>query len=595
MIQVWNPLSRIVAILVFLLLLLAFTPRITAASNLRDHVDATTHSADPCRGWPYTTQDGQVLCSTGPEGSPESSAVLSNLLKVRLSMIKTGSISCISDGLSGKRVQLVYVREKSQRSNLAIYRSTIQTIAAEVDWTISVSATAMGEGRRIRYVTDRSCKPTVIEAVVPDGTNGNFQKVRDALVKQGLNSKDRKYLVFSEDLPGGSPPWCGQADVPTDPQKSAANQANGLGFAIVHRFCWNDYNKRAQTAAHELMHTFGAVAYRSASSKSPNATSAFHCTDEFDIMCYSDKNLAANQPAMKYTCYGSDRDVLFFDCNGDDYFNPKPAPGSFLSRNWNAADSAYLERPTATRAGAKGAAASCSSGSLPTIGDSLDVKRGDGYQIDVEVSVANGKFRESSSRLWVDGAEIPLNYRDHLSNGSSGRVRYAPPILLGLLPDDRVDHTVILAMDAGECPPVIGVWTFKATENVSISLSPEGEINSATARPTFTLEMPGSSMYPLYPVLYLDGEAVYHPDPRTPNPWSVRRVGDRWIWQPSTDLEPGRHRLFVDWYLFPAAYGPADPNQLAENYYLPPTIGFAPVLEDSLPPWDFRLVIGKKR
>jgi hypothetical protein len=544
-----------------------------------------------------------VLASPGGPGRAFAPhPVHDGLFRDSQDLLRTFPLQCIGDGRSGKRVQLVYVRERSQPSGLALQMPYIQAIAAQVDLAFNLSAIklAPGDTRHVRFVTEATpagCKAVIVEAVVPDGTLSSprpFDATKQALLTLRFNSPDRKYLVFSEGEgeAGGSG---GQADAPTDTRKSPNNRQNGIGFAVIYRQTWAspDLAYATEKTAHELMHTFGAVA--KPPKGSPNATPGHHCTDENDIMCYSDKDSLNQLPPMKFRCTGptGNLGLPFFDCRGDDYFNPRPKPGSYLARNWNAADSAYLEKPSPV-GGVRAGRPLCGPGPSPAIGDKLDVNPGDGYPIDIQVSSPGRGFVEHTSRLWVDGSEIPLNYRDHLSDGDGGRVRYAPAILLGLQPDDRVEHTVILALEHGDCYPAIRVWTLKAVEHVTIDMSPEGTITSRTARPQFTLEIPGSSIYPLYPVLWLDETVVYHPNPQYENQWTARRIQDRWVWTPSSDIPPGKHRLRVDWWAFPSAYGPTDQESIVRNRYLPPTIGFAPALKDSLPPWEFELIVDGK-
>ncbi|HEV8360060.1 MAG TPA: hypothetical protein VGR28_06360 [Candidatus Thermoplasmatota archaeon] len=89
---------------------------------------------------------------------------------------------------------------------------------------------------------------------------------------------------------------------------------------------------------HENGHNLGAVQLGA-----PNTSGAFHCNDGLDIMCYADggKN-SAYDPTV---CSGNPPPGppgARWDCNGDDYFNPLPAPGSYLSLHWNLASPANL-------------------------------------------------------------------------------------------------------------------------------------------------------------------------------------------------------------------------------------------------------------
>jgi alpha-tubulin suppressor-like RCC1 family protein len=64
-----------------------------------------------------------------------------------------------------------------------------------------------------------------------------------------------------------------------------------------------------------------------------------HCTDEHDLMCYSDE---PDHPAMQMLCQDPMRETDRFDCNYDDYFNANPAPGSYLATRWNTANNKFL-------------------------------------------------------------------------------------------------------------------------------------------------------------------------------------------------------------------------------------------------------------
>jgi hypothetical protein len=139
----------------------------------------------------------------------------------------------------------------------------------------------------------------------------------------GYNSPDRKYILFVD-----ANIYCGIATAINDSSASVGNRNNlQAGFARIDSGCWSGVN-----AAHELVHLLGGV-----QQDAPNATSSWHCTDEFDLMCYSD---APNYPRLRHLCPLQWQDLL--DCNHDDYFHTDPHPGSYLATHWNVANSAFL-------------------------------------------------------------------------------------------------------------------------------------------------------------------------------------------------------------------------------------------------------------
>ena len=81
-----------------------------------------------------------------------------------------------------------------------------------------------------------------------------------------------------------------------------------------------------------MTHTLGAVNAARAARDHQG-----HCTDGYDVMCYSDGGTQST-PYSTTACpqiAGSAGMTQTYDCGSDDYFNPSPAPGSYLATHWN--------------------------------------------------------------------------------------------------------------------------------------------------------------------------------------------------------------------------------------------------------------------
>ena len=83
------------------------------------------------------------------------------------------------------------------------------------------------------------------------------------------------------------------------------------------------------------MHNIGGVQL-----SAPHSSGGWHCTDEWDLECYSDSPF---YPAMTYLCSDSSHNRLF-DCNHDDYYRVGSV-GGYLATHWNSANSQYLVTP----------------------------------------------------------------------------------------------------------------------------------------------------------------------------------------------------------------------------------------------------------
>ncbi|MFD4671623.1 ricin-type beta-trefoil lectin domain protein [Lentzea sp. NPDC058450] len=237
------------------------------------------------------------------------------------------SVVCDGDGVSGKRVQAVYVRGDQSPDRYAQLVGQFQTFADQIDSAFVEAGSRLGGGvRHVRFVTQPDCRAKVDNVVVPQSAMSSPSAVADQLAARGYNRADRKYLFWHDS--GG----CGVAwGAPGDDRPGADNGYNsGPSYAAVGTGCWT-----WQASAHELLHTLGAV-QRSA----PNSTAFGHCWDDEDIMCYDDGGIPNPPGGLVKVCPGAPENQI--DCGGNDYFHTNPPAGSYLATRWNVARSQFL-------------------------------------------------------------------------------------------------------------------------------------------------------------------------------------------------------------------------------------------------------------
>jgi hypothetical protein len=296
------------------------------AGLVYDGLQATEQSS-VCEGeFLVATIDAGDLCSHGPDAAPPGVDISSRTLPpLELGDGPTAGIECHGDGTSGPRVHAIYVVAADAEDRFDVVRPYIEQWAARVETIFDTSAANHGGTRHVRWVTDANCGLVVDHVVVSASGDNSFGATVNELANMGYDSPDRKYLMWVD-----ANVYCGIGQMYTDDSPGADNINNGAiaMFGRVDAGCWGQQDS---VAAHELVHMLGGVQFTA-----PNTSGNGHCTDENDRLCYVD----GEGVTLTYPCGGAWEGLL--DCGGDDYYNPNPAPGSYLATHWNTANNKFL-------------------------------------------------------------------------------------------------------------------------------------------------------------------------------------------------------------------------------------------------------------
>jgi hypothetical protein len=273
---------------------------------------------------------GQTVgCTHGPDPAPEGVNIKEPAAPLSTgetlgSYALSGTVTCDGDGMSGNRVQAIYVHASDVADRYDTYAASFQQWSANVDKTFMDSAAETGGTRSVRWVHDAACNVAIARATVSTTGDDNFSNMMSELKAQGYNRTDRKYLIWSD-----ASVYCGIGTISYSDTAASSNVNNrGPSFGRVDTGCWG-LNRGAEV--HELMHNLGGVQL-----SAPHTTGGGHCVDENDRMCYAD----ATGVVMSYICASAHEGL--FDCGHDDYFSTNPASDSYLATHWNTANSSFL-------------------------------------------------------------------------------------------------------------------------------------------------------------------------------------------------------------------------------------------------------------
>lgn len=267
-------------------------------------------------------------CTHGPD-IYEGAAPAGEVSAASTSGPTASSIPCYG---TGPYVRVLYLYSGTNYLDAAspkAQRPLIRESIGLVDKMFKDAAAAASKVRHVRWKMS-SCKLTVTSMKMD--TNTSVFTMRSRLVNAGKMSTSEKGLAFIEGM------YCGGfGEVRDDDRATSSNQNNSGGMlAVLGTGCFASRGQSnsiaADVAAHELLHTLGAV-----QDSAPRSTRAWHCYDEWDTMCYDD---GGPRSTMTYKCAKKEPEII--DCGKNDYFNANPTSGSYLGTHWNTAKSRFL-------------------------------------------------------------------------------------------------------------------------------------------------------------------------------------------------------------------------------------------------------------
>ncbi|HEX6538883.1 MAG TPA: Ig-like domain repeat protein [Candidatus Dormibacteraeota bacterium] len=228
-------------------------------------------------------------------------------------------------------VELYYAHFAGQADNIGGHVGDIQTMFAQVDSNyVDYDSRYYGGPDMHLYVECDGSGNPIVHDIGLSTTIGasDFSTIVSDMQNQGHTSSLAHYWVWTDGNPTSG--YAGQSSVIGDDSPGAANAINSSDAYSVN-YGYTAGNSGASIFAHENGHAMGAVQL-----SAPDSTGAWHCTDGRDVMCYND----GGPNGRAYTtadCGNAPNGTALFDCRRDDYFNPCPAPGTYLSNHWDVA------------------------------------------------------------------------------------------------------------------------------------------------------------------------------------------------------------------------------------------------------------------
>jgi hypothetical protein len=295
----------------------------------------------------------------------------------------------LPDATSAPRYKWIYAYAADNPDRTALLAKVMQKRA--FTWQQNL-LDASGGKKTWRYDLGTRCGAGYLDietVALPSGwqdynpkAQSRIQKLRDDVRAAVDPATGRRNLVIVADEIGlADDPILGIAEGGTDDRAGLVNDSNrGNRTVIVYGRHDNTNYDPTGTIYHESIHSLGAV-----NDSAPHSDKTGHATDGYDILAFNGSACPVASPPPGQ-----------LDCGGDDYFNPAPAPGSYLATHWNTYDSVFF-----TALDQYSTQAQTPVAKLAAIGSTLDASTStdpDGVIVKYEWDVgADGSYESSST------------------------------------------------------------------------------------------------------------------------------------------------------------------------------------------------------
>src|SRR3954453_6300423 len=259
---------------------------------------------------------------------------------------------------SQKQIKVVYAYGSDAPDDSAQWRDALQTNVSRIEQFLALQT---GGRRALRFDMGTVCGPQYVDiqdvhlpsdrtAYVSGSDDQNFYAVADDVAAALGTGAPRDVFILADGLTADDPDpahddgvngvW-GIAEVSPADTAGSSNYANGGGLTGMmltprsttpHSWDW-----QPTVMLHEITHNLGGVQQSAA-----HSTPFVHCWDGSDVMCYPDGS-SGSQPYTSGVCPTIQGAIpQTYDCGHNDYFNPDPAPGTYLATHWNVYTSAFM-------------------------------------------------------------------------------------------------------------------------------------------------------------------------------------------------------------------------------------------------------------